>query len=170
VGRGFLAAPQLGAGGTLAQLKVSGSLLGGATESQMVEILAHSIGTVQISGNVTNSRLLAGTDLGADWAVGGTGANADTFGAGTIGSVAITGSVSDSLIGAGLISHAGGFDLAWLDANDAFFAGSTISKITIGGTLTSSLGLGPYGIGAYHIVSFSIHGSTAPNPLVVSEV
>jgi len=156
-------------GGTLGTLKVTGSLVGGATEDQMVQILARNITSVQITGNVTDSRILAGADLGDDWALGGTGDDADTFLAGSIGSISIGGSVSDSLIGAGLVSHDDTFDLSWLKANSAFIAGSVISKITIAGTLTSSVPLGPFGIGAYDIGSYTIGGLTI-HPLVVSQI
>jgi len=163
------AGAHVGVGGKLSQLKVTGSMLGGAAEDQMVQVLARNIGSVQVTGNITNSRILAGADLGDDWAVGGTGANADTFLSGSISSLTIGGSVSDSLIGAGLVSHDDAFDLAWLDANNAFIAGSVISKFTITGTLTSSVPLGPFGIGAYDIGSYKIAGLTI-HPLVVSQI
>ena len=107
-------------GGTLGKFSVGGSLLGGATEETMVQILA---------GNVT-----------------------------------------DSLIGAGLISNAGAFDLEWLTAQDAFVNGSTIGKLDIKGTLTSTAGAGmPYGVGAWSISSVKVTGAAA-HALVTSEV
>jgi hypothetical protein len=51
---------------------------------------------------VSKSTILAGADLGADFAFGGTGAAADAFGAGRIGEVTIKGKVTASVLAAGL--------------------------------------------------------------------
>ena len=154
----------------LTTLAVGGSLQGGAAEDQNVQILAGTISKGTIAGSVNYSRILAGANLGADWAVGGTGANADTFNVGQIGTFTINGSVFDSLIGAGLVSHDGGFDLAWLDANNAFLNGSAINKLTIKGSLTSNAGVGaPYGVGSYRVLS-AVVGTNANHPLVFREV
>ncbi len=133
----------------LAKLQVGGSLLGNAPEDELVQILAGAIGKGKIGGNVQHARILAGADLGADWAVGGTGDDADSFSVGQIGGLGIGGSVVDSLIGAGLVSHNGAFDLAYLAANNAFLNGSAVGKLSINGTLTSSAAgpEQPFGVG-----------------------
>ncbi len=155
----------------LAKFGVGGSLLGNAPEDELVQVLAGSIGKGAIGGNVQHARVLAGADLGADFAVGGAGSDADSFGAGQIGGLKIGGNVSDSLIGAGLVPHSGAFDLAYLAASNAFLDGSGIGKMSINGTLTSSAPgpEQPFGIGAYQVGKYKINGSTT-NPLVYSEV
>ncbi len=139
------------AGVSLSGLTVSGSLIGGAgSEADMVQICAPTIGSISVRGNVTNARILAGADLGNDWAIGGVSSNADTFHAGTINKIAVTGDVQNSLIGAGVQVHDGVFDLQWLHDNTAFIAGSIIKSGSIGGSFISSWADAgePYGIGA----------------------
>ena len=52
---------------------------------------------------MTNATVLAGANLGSDGLLGGTGAAADTFGAGTIGTLHVSGAInSSSFIGAGV--------------------------------------------------------------------
>jgi len=58
------------------------------------------IGTLA-AASLTNARVLSGANLGADGAVGGSGANADTYGAGSIGSIKVKGRIITSFIGAG---------------------------------------------------------------------
>ncbi|MEO5616651.1 MAG: hypothetical protein ABIS67_02690, partial [Candidatus Eisenbacteria bacterium] len=65
-------------------------------------ITGAGFGNITIGKSLTDSFILAGANLGADHALGGTRANADTFAAGRMGVVAIVGSVSNSVIGAGL--------------------------------------------------------------------
>ena len=48
------------------------------------------------------ARILSGADLGADGAPGGTGANADSYAAGAIGSIRVLGTIVSSFIGAGI--------------------------------------------------------------------
>ena len=74
-------------------------------------ITARSIGTVLVAGDVVNSLVLAGANLGADNALGGAGANADTFGAGSLGSVIVLGGMTNSFAGAGFTPVDGKFGL-----------------------------------------------------------
>ena len=135
-----------------------------------MQVLAPTIGSVKITGSVTRARILAGADLGADWAPGGTGPDADAFQRGTISKLSIGGGVTDSLIGAGLIAHDGAFDLAWLDANAAFVDGSLIGSASILGPVTSSASGGvPFGIGAYQISKIKVGAGSDPS-LMVTEV
>jgi len=153
---------RLYAGVSLSGLSVSGSLIGGSTdEEDLVQICSPLISNVSVGGDITDSRILAGTDLGADWAVGGTGEDADFWGAGIIGKISVRGDVHDSLIGAGVSSHNGVLDLQWLQDNVGFIAGSMITSGTIGGSLYSSWP-GPgeaYGVGAATVGSGKIGGA-----------
>ena len=154
----------------IGKLSVGGSLTGGPDEADLVQVLAPTIGGVKIGGDAVDTRLLAGADLGTDWAVGGTGAAADSFQAGSIGKVSIGGSVTDSLIGAGLVAHDGAFDLGWLAANAAFVDGSGVGGVAIRGALTSSAAGGiPFGIGAYQVGKVKV-GVTSDPSLTVTEV
>jgi len=150
------------AGISLSGLSLSGSMIGGsANEADLVQICAPVISSLSVGGNITHSRILAGTDLGADWAIGGTGDDADSFAAGTIGKCKVGGDVSDSTIGAGLLPHNGMFDLQWLHDNTAFLPGSSLKSGSIGGSLTSSwVGVGqPYGVGAATLGSGKLGGT-----------
>ncbi len=170
VGGDLGAGVRLYASGTLGKLSVGGSVSGGATEDGMAQVLAGEMGSVQVGGGVSNARVLAGAWLGDDWAVGGTGADADALGAGAIKSVKVGGSVADSLIGAGLSENGGTLDLAWMDSNDGFADGSSIGSLQIGGALTSTAATGaPYGVGS-HVVGKAKLGAGTDSSLVFSEV
>jgi hypothetical protein len=54
------------------------------------------------AASMTNAKLLAGANLGGDAAFGGTGASADSYGQGSIGTLKIAGQIVGSTIGAGL--------------------------------------------------------------------
>lgn len=132
----------------LTAARVRGSLLGGPGDDGLVQLISAAFGTINVHGGMDRAQILAGTDLGDDWLVGG---GDDAFGQGSIERVSVRGDVSDSLIGAGLIAQDGAeaFDLAWLGAEPGRFAGdSYISDLRINGRLTSSSGLGPYGVGS----------------------
>ncbi|HEX4793035.1 MAG TPA: DNRLRE domain-containing protein [Humisphaera sp.] len=52
--------------------------------------------------SLTNSKILAGTQLGSDNAIGGSGSAADTIGAGFITTLRVNGAITSSFIGAGV--------------------------------------------------------------------
>jgi hypothetical protein len=153
------------AGVALTSLSVSGNIVGvSAAENDLVQICAPVIGSISVNsarGGMTYARILAGANLGADWALGGSGDDADSFAAGTIGKISVKADVFDCLIGAGVQSHNGVIDLQWLHDNTAFIAGSTIKSGTIGGDLISSWGgVGaPYGVGAATLGKGKIGGT-----------
>ncbi len=61
-----------------------------------------NLGGLQITaGNLDGATFLAGVNVGADHALGGAGADADTFFSATIGAIKVTGKASGSAIGAG---------------------------------------------------------------------
>jgi uncharacterized delta-60 repeat protein len=74
--------------------------------------------------SMDSARILAGANLGADGAVGGSGADADTYGPGAIGSVKIAGAITSSFIGAGVNP----VDQTFGNANDTL-AGSGASDL-----------------------------------------
>ena len=98
-------------------------------------ITARSIGTVLVAGDLVNSLVLAGANLGADFALGGTGANADTFGPGSIRSFIVLGSLTNSVAGAGFTPLDGKFG----DANDGTIGGaaSRLGAVRVRGQIDS---------------------------------
>ena len=99
--------------------------------------------------------IFAGADLGADRQLGGTGGNADSFGAGLIGPVTIKGNVIASVLAAGLdpldgVLHNGDAILAGAASRiarlvvngtasaDSYFAGKFPSRVSIGGQLVTT--------------------------------
>jgi hypothetical protein len=99
--------------------------------SIVASIVASAIASLTVGRDFINSIVLAGADLGDDYAFGGTD---DTFAAGTIGAVKIGRNVSGagSIIGAGFTTT----DPNLTDANDAIIGGvaSTIASLTVTGT------------------------------------
>lgn len=81
------------------QLAAKATQLGGNLTG--ASITAAKIASLIVAKNVANSVILAGADLGEDHSFGGTGGDADTFAAGSIGSVNIKGTVAGGIIGAG---------------------------------------------------------------------
>ncbi|NLW51282.1 MAG: hypothetical protein GXY85_10670 [Candidatus Brocadiaceae bacterium] len=164
----MLSGSRVNVGGVLSKLRFGGSLLGQAAEADMVQVFARDIGQIDVKGNVQHARILAGADLGADWAIGGTDANADTFGGGSIQKIKIGGNVSSSTIAAGLVAGPGDeFNLNWAETTGAFVDGSVIGKVDIKGWLD---GPAPFtGIGAWRVEKFKINGASI-HPLVFSEV
>jgi hypothetical protein len=108
--------------GSVASLATGGSYRGVFTAS--------SIGSITSGRDILLSRILAGAYLGDDGLLGGSGANADTFGAGTIGSIDAAHNIAGVVIGAGLDPTDGMFR----NGNDAIVGGtaSGIGRITVG--------------------------------------
>ncbi|MBX3301370.1 MAG: putative Ig domain-containing protein [Nitrospira sp.] len=84
---------------------------------------------------LTNATVLIGATLGADGQLGGTGAAADTFQAGAVSVLKITGPVTSSSIRVGVDPVDGIFG----NGNDGLLGGasSRISTLTIGGVLSA---------------------------------
>lgn len=103
-------------------------------------IAALKIGSITIDGNLTNSKILAGLQMGADGLLGGSGEDSDSFNAGSLGAIRIGGNVVGSILGAGYTP----FDAVFGDANDGIFGGnrSKIGRILIGGTLDTDSRIG----------------------------
>ena len=64
---------------------------GPPTNAERIDIAARSIGAVTVRTNLYRSQVLAGANFGADGRLGGSGADADSYGAGDIGRVRIGG-------------------------------------------------------------------------------
>src|SRR5581483_3835695 len=126
----------LGAIGAIAA-NVHKNGIGGNIDGAVVN--AEKIAAITAAKNFSDSVFLAGADLGADYALGGTSADADTFGAGTIGKIKIGGNVTtNSVIAAGVSTTQSSFDNA-NKAIDTIIGGiaSSIAKFTIAGTAAS---------------------------------
>jgi len=90
---------------------------------------ADSFTRVDIKGNLTNARFLAGADFGADGTLNGVN---DSYGQGSIGSFAVGGTTTDSVIGAGLDPTADGI---FKNGNDVVVGGilSEIKSLNLKG-------------------------------------
>lgn len=89
-----------------------------------------AIASVSIAGDMFDSSIMAGIDLGADGAFGGTGVNADLITTGVLGSVTIGGSFRESDVVAGVYRGRDGF---FGNADDIVAEGrSRIDSLTIG--------------------------------------
>jgi hypothetical protein len=108
--------------GSVTSLSTGGSFRGMFTAS--------SIGSITSGRDILLSGILAGAYLGDDGVLGGTGSNADTFGAGTIGTIDVFHNIAGVTIAAGLDPTDGVFR----NGNDAIVGGtaSSIGRITVG--------------------------------------
>jgi hypothetical protein len=125
--------------GALGALKVTPSKTGTGGNITDATIVAAKLASITVGRAVGNSVILAGADLGSDFALGG---GNDTFAAGQIGAIHIgpkhaSGNVvTNSLIGAGFSSTDGLFkngDDAIVGATSAERLVSTIASITLTG-------------------------------------
>lgn len=95
-----------------------------------------NIGPVAITGDVFDTAIMAGLDLGTDGTFGGTATAADYLSAGAIGTVTIAGNFRESDLTAGLNRGGDGF---FGTSDDVVAAGrSSISSVAITGTQTGS--------------------------------
>lgn len=93
-------------------------------------------GDLKVTGNVTESSIMVGADLGTDAAFGGTGLAADRVGTGFMGDVSIGGNFNASDIVAGAIRGSDGF---FGSGDDIVAEGrSVVGRITITGTAFGS--------------------------------
>jgi hypothetical protein len=83
-----------------------------------------NIGSITLA-SLIDSMLLAGANLGANAEFGGTGANADAYGAASIGKLRVAGVIQNSTVGAGLDP----VDATFLDEDDRVIGGATVSFI-----------------------------------------
>jgi hypothetical protein len=94
------------------------------------------IDAVSFVGDLTDSSIIAGWDLGADGLPGGTGLNADTLTTGFVGNVSVGGNFRESDVVAGVARGADGF----FGTSDDTVAGgrSSIAAVSIAGTQVGS--------------------------------
>ncbi|MFM9994677.1 MAG: beta strand repeat-containing protein [Phycisphaerales bacterium] len=117
------------AGGNLGTFTV-----GSLSESRVS--VTDRLGPVVVSGNMFDTSILAGGDLGEDGAPGGTGFNADRATTGQIVSVFVGGTFVESDVVAGVLRGADGF---FGTTDDAAAAGrSTVGAVTVVGTAVGS--------------------------------
>lgn len=119
-----------------------------------------AIGTVSIAGDMFDSSIMAGVDLGADGRFGGSGADADAVTTGTIGTVSVGGNFRESDIVAGISRGSDGF---FGNADDLVAEGrSTIGSIVIGGNeVGSNVNSESYQIGATGSIGAATIGGVA---------
>jgi hypothetical protein len=143
-------------GGVDRALIRSGGTIGQVTSGtfrQTVLSARDNIASVAITGEMFDSAILAGADLGSDGFFGGTGAAADRNTTGFLGPVTISGNFRESDIAAGFLRGGDGF----FGTNDDTVAPgrSSIASVTIGGTQVGSTRFGE----SYRIAS---SGSLGP--------
>ncbi len=107
------------------------------TELSRTRISAgRSLDSLDVTGNMFDSAVLVGGDLGDDAEIGGTGFNSDQVAAGTIGTITIGGDFVVSDIVAGYLRGPDGF---FGTPDDLLSSGrSTIGAVTIGGEALGS--------------------------------
>jgi Bacterial Ig-like domain len=106
-----------------------------ATGTMSGELAAAQIGLVNVTGNLSDARFFAGANFGADGLPGGSGANADTFGSGSILGLTVGGTASDVIIAAGLDPQDG----ILFNGNDTLIgATSAIKALSVKGAVTDS--------------------------------
>ena len=141
--RGILA-PKMDLTGTLAidGTLGAGMMIGSAADAVIAvqTILGNrlsglSVQGIAILGDLENSEILIGADLGADGQLGGSGADADAYSGGDLGDLLITGSMISSSVRVGQDPLDGIFD----NGNDVLLDGS-IDSITILGEMTNDSG------------------------------
>jgi uncharacterized delta-60 repeat protein len=110
-----------------------GSINGGTVDA------TGAIAGLAVGGPVSDANVLSGVNLGSDDQLGGAGAAADTFAAGTIRKIKVSGAVTDSLFAAGLSPIDGVISLAAPASDDQVVgaAASAIPSVSIGGGVDS---------------------------------
>ncbi len=165
----------------------SGSDLGAFTAGSLSESrvsVRDSIGSITVHGDVFDTSIQAGGDLGEDGRPGGAGFNADQATTGFIGDVSIGGNFLESDIVAGMLRGPDGF---FGTTDDSLAAGrSTIGNVSIAGTAFGSnllseqyrisstgtlgsvtaAGIPPSNSGNLKVLAIP----TAPLPIVVEEI
>ncbi|MCA9287620.1 MAG: hypothetical protein KDA05_03490, partial [Phycisphaerales bacterium] len=123
--------------GELSRTRVSvGDFLGGSNASGSNTGGNQTVQAVRINGNVFDSAIMVGGDLGADAEIGGSRLSADRVTSGFLGSVFVGGNFIESDIVAGLLRGPDGF---FGTSDDAVAAGrSTIGTVTIVGSQVGS--------------------------------
>jgi len=132
---GSVIAPTMDLTGTLAlegPLR-AGLLIGSATGAVIAAPTVLGTGFfglqgITILGDLENSEILIGADLGADGQLGGTGANADAYSGGNLGDFLVSGSMISSCVRVGQDPVDGIFD----NGNDVLLGGSIDSVTVLG--------------------------------------
>ncbi len=128
--------------------------------------VANTIGSVNVLGDVFDSAILAGGDLGSDAQIG-TGGNSSTVDratSGNIGAVNIGGDFTESDIVAGYLRGGDGF--FGTDDDVAASGVSTIGNITIGGEIAgSNVNSESYTIASAGTLAFVTAGGTDATPI-----
>ena len=153
------------AGEAWGELRVTGGAFGElSSEARLIQLTAPEIGYVRLEGStVVGVRILAGADLGDDWAIGGTGDNADTFGPGTIDHVSVDAlNFGDCLFAAGFMPAGNGFvDMS----NELFLFDSYFGRFDHTAQMINSLPSWEVGVGSYDVGDvLQIFGGSGSGP------
>jgi hypothetical protein len=112
--------------GTIHELYVGGNASG--------SFGAGNFNHVVVIGDLVNANYLAGTDLGADGKIGGTGNNADTYNAGQVGKIELRGNMINSVVAAGLKTD----DDILLNSDDQLNTAGSINVIIVKKSIINS--------------------------------
>ena len=112
-----------------------GSVQGGVVAAPSITALTIGIPFLA-PGHLTNATILIGANLGQDGKLGGAGVNADTFGPGQLGSLILSGAMTNSTVRVGVDPVDGAFG----NGNDVIRGGSasSITLIAITGQMSST--------------------------------
>jgi hypothetical protein len=151
---GSLIAPTTGLVGDLAAHGPIGSLALGNVEGGTIS--APSIRGLTVLGDVSQSTLLIGAQLGNDARIGGTGADADLFGPGSIAALYVGGSMSGTTVRIGQDPVDGMFD----NGNDAIRGAgdSAIRFMRVNGELAADT----HFVGGAFPSTIQVRGETVP--------
>ena len=107
----------------------TGGIFSGTIATKAIDVFA-------VGGSLVGAHLMVGATLGADGKLGGTGADADTFGAGYLGQLRVAGAVIGARIHVGVNPVNGVFD----DGDDVVVGGaaSRIQTLMVGGRIDST--------------------------------
>jgi hypothetical protein len=139
-----------------------GSITTGAMSQSRVSAGDH-IGPIVINGNVSESNIQAGGDLGSDVAPGGTGFAADRASSGSIASVQVNGNFTRSSVAAGFLRGADGYFGTQDDSGGA--GRSNIGPVTITGTQIGS----NLGSESFAVVATGTVGTVRVGGLIVTQ-
>lgn len=95
-------------------------------------VAAREIGSLTLSGSLSDATILSGVYLGSDHALGGVDAAADLANPASIARVLVKGAMTSSFVGTGVHPMDGGVG----DGNDSLVGGSSIGKITVHGPVS----------------------------------